>query len=29
MDNWPTYYPDNLSGQEIAQEMLAHWWETD
>ena len=25
MDNWPTYYPDNLSGQEIAQEMLAHW----
>ena len=24
MDNWPTYYPDNLSGQEIAQEMLAH-----
>ena len=28
MDNWPTYYPDNLSGQEIAQEMLAHWWES-
>ena len=24
MDNWPTYYPDGLSGQEIAQEMLAH-----
>jgi len=24
MDNWPTYYPDKLSGQEIAQEMLAH-----
>ena len=24
MDNWPTYYPDNLSGQEIAQEMLTH-----
>ena len=24
MDNWPTYYPDGLSGQEIAQEMLDH-----
>ena len=24
MENWPTYYPDGLSGQEIAQEMLAH-----
>lgn len=24
MDNWPTYYEDDLSGHEIAQEMLAH-----
>lgn len=24
LDNWPTYYHDNLSGKEIAQEMLAH-----
>lgn len=24
MDHWPTYYPSNLSGFEIAQEMLAH-----
>ena len=24
MDNWPTYYPSNLTGLEIAQEMLAH-----
>ncbi|RCW17068.1 zinc-binding protein AdcA [Streptococcus gallolyticus] len=24
MDNWPTYYPTNLTGQEIAQEIVAH-----
>ncbi|MEW4354693.1 zinc ABC transporter substrate-binding protein AdcA [Streptococcus pneumoniae] len=24
LDNWPTYYPDSMTGQEIAQEMLAH-----
>lgn len=24
MDNWPTYYPKDLSGEEIAQEMMAH-----
>lgn len=24
LENWPTYYPTKLSGQEIAQEMLAH-----
>ncbi|GGE24787.1 zinc ABC transporter substrate-binding protein AdcA [Streptococcus himalayensis] len=24
LENWPTYYPEDLSGQEIAQEMLAH-----
>ncbi|KXT83117.1 zinc ABC transporter substrate-binding protein AdcA [Streptococcus panodentis] len=24
LENWPTYYPSDLSGQEIAQEMLAH-----
>ena len=24
MDNWPTYYPSDLSKQEIAQEMIAH-----
>ncbi len=24
MENWPTYYPDHLSGLEIGQEMLAH-----
>lgn len=24
MDHWPTYYPANLTGMEIAQEMLAH-----
>lgn len=24
LENWPTYYPANLTGQEIAQEMLAH-----
>ncbi|KXT72844.1 putative zinc-binding lipoprotein ZinT [Streptococcus sp. DD10] len=24
LENWPTYYPESLSGQEIAQEMLAH-----
>ena len=24
MDNWPTYYPNDLSKQEIAQEMIAH-----
>lgn len=24
MDNWPTYYPDGMTGLEIAQEMLAH-----
>ena len=24
MGNWPTYYPSDLSKQEIAQEMIAH-----
>uniref|UniRef100_UPI00289FA1DD metal-binding protein ZinT n=1 Tax=Enterococcus sp. TaxID=35783 RepID=UPI00289FA1DD len=24
MDHWPTYYPSNMTGLEIAQEMLAH-----
>ena len=24
LENWPTYYPSNLSGLEVAQEMLAH-----
>ncbi len=24
LENWPTYYPSDLSGFEIAQEMLAH-----
>lgn len=24
MDNWPTYYPNDMSAFEIAQEMLAH-----
>ncbi len=24
MENWPTYYPSNMDGMEIAQEMLAH-----
>lgn len=24
LENWPTYYPSKLTGQEIAQEMLAH-----
>ena len=24
MDNWPTYYPEKLSGLEIAQEMVSH-----
>lgn len=24
MTNWPTYYPASLSGQEVAQEMVAH-----
>lgn len=24
LHNWPTYYPSDLSGHEIAQEMLAH-----
>lgn len=24
MDNWPTYYPANLTGKEIAQEIVAH-----
>lgn len=24
MDNWPTYYPSNLSGHDIAQEIVAH-----
>ncbi|HEM2826871.1 ZinT/AdcA family metal-binding protein [Streptococcus suis] len=24
MDNWPTYYPDDMTGLEIGQEMLAH-----
>ncbi|MGG4551903.1 metal-binding protein ZinT [Paenibacillus humicus] len=24
LSNWPTYYPSNLSGEEIANEMIAH-----
>lgn len=24
LENWPTYYPTKLTGQEIAQEMLSH-----
>lgn len=24
MDNWPTFYPEKMSGKEIAQEMLLH-----
>lgn len=24
MDNWPTYYPNKLTGLEIAQEMISH-----
>ncbi|WP_367378496.1 metal ABC transporter solute-binding protein, Zn/Mn family [Enterococcus gilvus] len=24
LDHWPTYYPKTMSGQEIAQEMMAH-----
>ncbi|MTB63869.1 ZinT/AdcA family metal-binding protein [Streptococcus sp. zg-86] len=24
LDNWPTYYPDEMTGLEIGQEMLAH-----
>ncbi|OCS87084.1 ZinT family metal-binding protein [Caryophanon tenue] len=24
MDNWPTYYPANLTGHDIAHEMIAH-----
>lgn len=24
LENWPTYYPTDLSGHEVAQEMLAH-----
>ncbi|QPS71552.1 zinc ABC transporter substrate-binding protein AdcA [Lactococcus garvieae] len=24
LENWPTYYPESLSPQEVAQEMLAH-----
>ncbi|EJN93560.1 metal ABC transporter solute-binding protein, Zn/Mn family [Streptococcus ratti] len=24
LENWPTYYPSKLSGQEIAQEIVAH-----
>lgn len=24
LENWPTYYPSNLSSFEIAQEMMAH-----
>jgi len=24
MDNWPTYYPSELTGKEVAQEMMAH-----
>ncbi|WP_242257916.1 zinc ABC transporter substrate-binding protein AdcA [Streptococcus thoraltensis] len=24
LEHWPTYYPSNLSGHEVAQEMLAH-----
>ncbi|MBF0786746.1 MULTISPECIES: zinc ABC transporter substrate-binding protein AdcA [unclassified Streptococcus] len=24
LENWPTYYPDSLTGLEIGQEMLAH-----
>ena len=24
MENWPTYYPANLTGRQIAQEIVAH-----
>jgi len=24
MDNWPTFYPEEMAGKEIAQEMIAH-----
>lgn len=24
LENWPTFYPSDLSPQEIAQEMIAH-----
>ena len=24
LENWPTYYPSQLSAHEIAQEMIAH-----
>lgn len=24
MDNWPTFYPEEMTGKEIAQEMIAH-----
>ncbi|PTK15017.1 zinc ABC transporter substrate-binding protein, partial [Staphylococcus saprophyticus] len=24
LDNWPTYYPNSLSSEEIKEEMLAH-----
>ncbi|MFU2164853.1 metal ABC transporter solute-binding protein, Zn/Mn family [Streptococcus pluranimalium] len=24
LENWPTYYPSNLKGREVAQEMMAH-----
>ncbi len=24
LENWPTYYPSNLSGLEVAQEMLTY-----
>ncbi len=24
MDNWPTFYPEEMDGQEIAQEMIVH-----
>ena len=24
LDNWPTYYPKNLTGHDVAQEMMAH-----
>ncbi|PKE45436.1 hypothetical protein CW666_02280 [Macrococcoides caseolyticum] len=24
LENWPTYYPDDLTAKEIQEEMLAH-----
>lgn len=26
MENWPTYYPADMSGKEIAEDMLEHEW---